>query len=40
MTTLVACKKLLAPINEEKAFDFGAAIDTAMVEVGDRFELT
>ncbi len=27
------------PINEEKAFDFGAAIDTAMVEVGDRFGL-
>ncbi len=27
------------PINEEKAVDLGAAIDAAMVEVGDKFGL-
>ena len=27
------------PITEEKAVDLGAAIDTAMVEVGDKFGL-
>ncbi len=31
--------EIRGPINEEKAVDLGAAIDAAMVEVGDKFGL-